>query len=519
MTTLDIEKQRGEPLDDHDPPISVSEGSEPRAEKPFSAFSEHTKWFIITLAALGSICSPISTNIFVPAIPMLVNAFSVSPEKINLLITLFMVFQGITPAFWGAAADTYGRRPIYIPTLGIFVVSSIVTALCPTNAYWLLLLMRIVAASGASATIAVGSGVISDVARPQERGKYFGLFNVTMNVGPSLGPLLGGVLAGTLGWRSIFWFLTIMGCVILAPMILFMPETLRALVGDGSGTPPRLNRTPAQAIQHKKAKKAGETTKAVAYGRYNPLTSFLLLKEPDLLLMLLWGSVYYSLYYSVLTMFSTLLKEYYGFGEVMIGVCYISQGAGIAISSVWTGSIMDRLYLAEKARVGGDYRDCPEFRLERTRLMILPVHAALMISSSLALGWTMEKRVHVSVPIILTFVFGVGNGFLTTTKIYSVDLMPGKGGAVTASFNFTRCLIGAAYVGTVQIINREIGAGWMFVLLNGLCLLVTPLPLIVVRYGPRWRARRAAAAMERKAKLAAGRGDAEAIATSSEIKA
>jgi hypothetical protein len=69
--------------------------------------------------------------------------------------------------------------------------------------------------------------------------------------------------------------------------------------------------------------------------------------------------------------------------------------------------------------------------------------------------------------------------------------------ADSRQFNFTRCLIGAAFVGTVQIINREIGAGWMFVLLSGICLLVTPLPLIVIRYGPRWRAQRAERA-ERK---------------------
>ncbi|BEI82446.1 hypothetical protein CcaverHIS002_0303140 [Cutaneotrichosporon cavernicola] len=60
------------------------------------------KWFIITLAAVASICFPISTNIFVPAIPMLVDTFVVSPEKINLTITMSMVSQGITSALWGA---------------------------------------------------------------------------------------------------------------------------------------------------------------------------------------------------------------------------------------------------------------------------------------------------------------------------------------------------------------------------------------------------------------------------------
>lgn len=94
---------------------------------------------------------------------------------------------------------------------------------------------------------------------------------------------------------------------------------------------------------------------------------------------------------------------------------------------------MDRLYRAEKARVGGDHRERPAFRLERTRLMVLPVHAILEVGSAIALGWTMQYKVHVSVPIILQFIFGIGNGFLTTTTIFGIDLMPGKGGAVTAS--------------------------------------------------------------------------------------
>lgn len=111
-------------------------------------------------------------------------------------------------------------RPVYIATVLIFVLSCIGTALCPTDAFWLLIVMRIVQASGVSATIAVGAGVIADVAMPQERGKYLGLFNTTSTFGPSMGPLLGGVFAGTLGWRSIFWFLTVFGGVIVVLMIL-----------------------------------------------------------------------------------------------------------------------------------------------------------------------------------------------------------------------------------------------------------------------------------------------------------
>lgn len=58
------------------------------------------------------------------------------------------IFQAITPAFWGSAADCYGRRPIYIVTVLIWTLACLGTALCPTNAYWLLMVMRILQSSG-----------------------------------------------------------------------------------------------------------------------------------------------------------------------------------------------------------------------------------------------------------------------------------------------------------------------------------------------------------------------------------
>ena len=82
-----------------------------------------------------------------PAIPTLAQAFHVSNEKINLTVTIYLVFQAVTPAIWGAASDSYGRRPVYLIILLIFVGGCIGTAVCPTDAYWLLMLMRAVQVS------------------------------------------------------------------------------------------------------------------------------------------------------------------------------------------------------------------------------------------------------------------------------------------------------------------------------------------------------------------------------------
>lgn len=131
--------------------------------------------------------------------------------------------------------------------------------------------------------------------------------------------------------------------------------------------------------------------------------------------------------------FSTLLDTKYGFSEIIIGVCYIANGAGVAIGGLVTGRIMDKLYQREKTRVGGDHRSVETFRLERVRLFILAPQAIILIASALVIGWTMEYRVHISVPLIANFVFGLGTGLLTTTTIFALDLAPGQGSAVTAS--------------------------------------------------------------------------------------
>jgi hypothetical protein len=134
--------------------------------------------------------------------------------------------------------------------------------------------------------------------------------------------------------------------------------------------------------------------------------------------------------------FSTLLDEIYHLPPASIGASYIANGVGVALGGVITGRVMDAQYARERARVGADHRDATlghAFRLERVRLTILIPHAVILLTSAVTLGWTMRARVHIAVPIVATFVFGLGTGFLATTTVYALDLVPGMGSAVTAS--------------------------------------------------------------------------------------
>src|ERR1700761_41817 len=138
-------------------------------------------------------------------------------QLVALSITVYMLFQGIAPSFWGPLADTYGRRPILLSTLAVYILANLGLALSPS--FEVLMLFRGIQAVGSASTIAIGAGVIGDIAVAGERGGFMGLFGgstfdikiysleLSSNIGTvrmfgqAIGPVFGGALSQYLGFR------------------------------------------------------------------------------------------------------------------------------------------------------------------------------------------------------------------------------------------------------------------------------------------------------------------------------
>lgn len=175
----------------HNPPSTPFASLQPtRSQRPYSAFSKSTKLLLVVLGGIAAIFSPISSNIFVPAIPTLADAFNRSESDISQAVTVYLVFQAITPSFFGSMSDSFGRRPLYIATLIVYLGANIGLALMPTTKYWLLLFLRALQSTGGSAVISIGYGCISDVAEPRERGKYAAAFQMGAMAGPAFGKFM-----------------------------------------------------------------------------------------------------------------------------------------------------------------------------------------------------------------------------------------------------------------------------------------------------------------------------------------
>ncbi len=187
---------------------------------------------IIGAITAAGFLSPLTANIYLPAIPNIASDLEVSIEAINLSVTIFMIWQGISPLFFGSMTDSLGRRPIYLISIALFIIADIVIAVLPdvsarhssASVYAGLMVLRSIQAWGSASVISIGSGTIGDITLPADRGGVMGIFQSGTSVGPSLGPVIGGLLTARFGWRSIFIFLLILGAVCLALLLFFLPE-------------------------------------------------------------------------------------------------------------------------------------------------------------------------------------------------------------------------------------------------------------------------------------------------------
>jgi multidrug resistance protein len=192
-------------------------------EEPYTAFSLAKRLEILFLTSLSCFVSPMTANIILPALPSLAEQLPTSLENANLTVTVYMIFQAITPIFLGSLTDLVGRRPIYLLCFVLYEGANVGLANLP-NSYTGFLLLRILQASGAASLVSIGAGSLADITVVKDRGTWMGIFQAGSTVGPALGSLLGAVFDQVWGWRSIFWFCFIVGGVCFLLVLFLLPE-------------------------------------------------------------------------------------------------------------------------------------------------------------------------------------------------------------------------------------------------------------------------------------------------------
>ncbi|OBT91045.1 hypothetical protein VE02_00083 [Pseudogymnoascus sp. 03VT05] len=484
--------------------------SEPPSEAPiestgaptgaYSVFTVTQKKMIVLTASLASLFSPMATAIYYPSLTIMAKDLHVSDAKINLTVTLFLVIQGIAPAFFADIADRAGRRPIYAICYLIFNIANIGLAL-QTN-YTALLILRMVQSAGSSSTVSLANGVVGDIITSAERGTYIAFSSLAGIFGPMIAPVLGGAIAQYAGWHFLFWFQLIFSSAVYVPLLLFMPETCRAVVDDGSIPPPRWSRNFTDTIRHRNRARRGLVVDKVKQeqireryriGFPNPLATLRVVSDKATAIILICTGVGIGCFYAISTGAATAFNKHYNFNPLQISLMFIPIGAGSILSALISGRLIDWNYRRHAKRLGitvvkNQRQDLRNFPIESARLQVGFPILFLAGAAVMSYGWAIRAGAPLAAPIVVLFVAGFALTFtFQVLNVLLVDMWPGKAAVATSANNLVRCEIGAVFTGVIGPLTGRVGEGWAYTILAAGLVGVAPVLVVVMRRGVRWR--------------------------------
>ncbi|MDA8141445.1 MAG: multidrug effflux MFS transporter [Desulfobacteraceae bacterium] len=158
---------------------------------------------ILLLLALLTAFPPVSTDMYLPALPMLQAAWGTDLATINLTLVLFFVFFSISLLAYGPVSDSYGRRPLLLFGIALYVLASFTCG--AASGVKSLIGSRILQAIGAASASALSLAIAKDLFQARERQQLLAHVGVIVALAPMLAPVAGSWVLKGLSWRWIFF--------------------------------------------------------------------------------------------------------------------------------------------------------------------------------------------------------------------------------------------------------------------------------------------------------------------------
>ncbi len=308
---------------------------------------------IAALVALG----PLATDMYLPALPTLTRVFQASESQAQLTLSLFIGGFAIAQLIYGPLSDRFGRKPVLLGGLFLFLLSSIACA--NATSIESLIALRFLQALGGSAGPVLGRAMVRDIHGPEDAGRVLSHIGSAMALGPAVAPLFGGYLLVWFGWTSIFWFLALFS--------LFASALLYFRIAESA--PP----------EHRRPRSLSRI-----------LSDFgLLLKDRRYLGYTLACSFSFGGLFVFLSLSSFVIIDYFG---------YPPQSFGLWFLMVVTGYLSGTLFAGRASRVMGHER-------------LVRLGSTLCLLSGLAMAWAASgspsHALVIMTPMML-FMIGVG---------------------------------------------------------------------------------------------------------------
>ncbi|MEM7487717.1 MAG: multidrug effflux MFS transporter [Pseudomonadota bacterium] len=183
---------------------------------------------ILTLVALVG-TSTLAMNIFLPSLPAMTAWFDTTYGIMQLSVGLYLAINALLQLVVGPLSDRYGRRPVILSGIALFLLATIGCLMAPTIEIFLAFRMGQAAIVTA---MVLSRAVVRDLYPQDKAASMLGYVTMGMSVVPMIGPAIGGVLEAQFGWQSNFWLLLATGAALYAWVHVDLGETAPKSMGS-----------------------------------------------------------------------------------------------------------------------------------------------------------------------------------------------------------------------------------------------------------------------------------------------
>jgi EmrB/QacA subfamily drug resistance transporter len=175
---------------------------------------------ILLAVMIGVFLAALDQTVVGTALPRIVTDLR-GNEVYTWAFTAYLLTATISGPVYGKLSDLFGRRPIFLVGIAIFLVGSVLAGISPSIEW--LIASRGIQGLGAGALFPIAIAVIGDIFAPSERGKYQGLFGAVFGLSVLIGPAIGGLITDTVGWPWVFFVNLPVGAVAALMVWRYLP--------------------------------------------------------------------------------------------------------------------------------------------------------------------------------------------------------------------------------------------------------------------------------------------------------
>lgn len=455
--------------------------SENDPENPYN-WPRWVKILNVGLISAQTFIAPLASSIFAPGVPSVMREFhNSSPELASFVVSVYILGFAAGPLVIAPLSEIYGRLIVYHGCNVCFITFLIGCAEAPS--FNSLIAFRFLSGIFGSCAVTNGGGTISDMITQEKRATAMALMTMGVLLGPIIAPIIGGVISDSdLGWRWVFWVLTILAGVVALCMLVFGRESYAPVLLQRRVD--RLRKETGNEMLRSKLDIGLSPADYFKRSIVRPLK--MLVFSPICIIFAIYLAIVYGYMYLMFTTISRVFTDptTYNFGTKIVGLVFVGMGVGSLIGLIFFSVASNRIM---KAKAGPDGKGTctPEDRLQ-----VLPIGAIFLPVGFFIYGWTAQYHVHWIVPIMSHALIGFGNIIIfMAISMALIDTFTIYAASALAANTVARSVFGAVLPIFGLRMYDSLGLGWGNSLLAFIAVALIPVPFLLIRYGELLRTR------------------------------